>query len=162
VAAVLGDSLKEEARADGIQRFVVGAVVHSNGRVLVLTRSPDDDFPGIEEVPSGGVEPAESLNDALRRELNEEVGSCPERIDAGFLATFDYDCRSGRRVRQFTVSVAPDEREVRLSGEHAASRWIEGDEIASTSATDETKQVLSDWFTWAGLPRHSASAAERS
>ncbi|NED53759.1 NUDIX domain-containing protein, partial [Micromonospora aurantiaca] len=45
------------------------------GRVLILRRSVDDPFmAGIEELPSGGVEPGEDLIAALGRELAEEIG----------------------------------------------------------------------------------------
>lgn len=74
-AWVLDESLTVAARSEGIEKHVVGAVVHHAGAVLLLTRSVNDTFlPGIEELPSGGVEDGETLAEALDRELLEEVG----------------------------------------------------------------------------------------
>ncbi|MEE2830504.1 MAG: (deoxy)nucleoside triphosphate pyrophosphohydrolase [Myxococcota bacterium] len=54
---------------------VVAAVVRDGDRVL-LTRRPEDapDFPNHWEFPGGKVEEGESDEQALRRELREELG----------------------------------------------------------------------------------------
>lgn len=146
---MLSESLVYAAREQGIEKFVVGAVIHRDGTALVVTRSADDDFlPGIQEVPSGGVEDDESLREALDRELVEEVGFAADEIDQGFLATFDYTSGSGRLTRQFTVSVPSNGRTVRLSGEHSSLAWIGHGELSGTTVTPETREVLADWFAW--------------
>ena len=147
----LPELLRREAVADGVERFVVGAVIHDGGLALVVTRSGSDDFlAGIEELPSGGVDPGETLADALRRELAEEVGFCPGEFDDGFLATFDYVSGSGRRTRQFTVSASRGEHRVELSDEHVFARWVGPDDLGASTATPETKRVLEAWFAWNG------------
>lgn len=51
--SLIPESLRSAARADGIEKFVVGAVVHHVGAALVVTRSELDKFlPGYEELPS--------------------------------------------------------------------------------------------------------------
>ncbi len=46
--------LHNETERDGVTGLVAGAIVHADGRVLVLRRSAEDDFmAGIEELPSG-------------------------------------------------------------------------------------------------------------
>lgn len=146
---VLPESLRSNAQADGIERLVVGAVIHDHARALLVTRSAGDDFlPGIEELPSGGVEPGETLSQALTRELREEIGFRPDDFDAGFLATFDYTSGSGRRTRQLTVSAPLANRAVELSEEHVSARWVAQRELPDSSATSETKQVLEAWFAW--------------
>ncbi|WP_232532793.1 methyltransferase domain-containing protein [Nesterenkonia alkaliphila] len=145
---VLSEELRTAAEAEGIEKFVVGAVIHDVGRVLVVTRSLSDDFlPGLEEVPSGGVDSGEGLSEALNRELTEEVGFAAEHVDPGFLEWFDYESRSGRRTRQFTVSVPLTGRQVKLSEEHTSYRWISSEQVDSTNATPETKNLLRSWFT---------------
>jgi len=146
---VLDESMVATAMEQGVERFVVGAVIHRDRAALVVTRSATDDFlPGVEEVPSGGVEDGESLHDALDRELREEVGFGAEEIDSGFLARFDYVSGSGRPTRQFTVSVPLTDRQVRLSAEHSSFRWVDRSELDATRATAETRGVLAEWFDW--------------
>lgn len=149
-SGVLDQSLAVEAHAQGVEKLVAGAVIHDRGRVLVVTRSAEDDFlPGIDELPSGSVDAGETLLEGLNRELHEEVGLSADRVDAGFLATFDYTTGSGRLARQFTVSVPLTGREIRLSEEHSSHLWVEPDDLDGMSLTPETKSVVAAWFKWA-------------
>jgi 8-oxo-dGTP pyrophosphatase MutT (NUDIX family) len=71
----VNESLLQSTHVPGIDRLVAGAVVHSDAGVLIVRRSLSDDFlPGIEELPSGGCGPGETLGEALDRELQEEIG----------------------------------------------------------------------------------------
>ncbi|MFW5420732.1 NUDIX domain-containing protein [Nocardiopsis sp. CNT-189] len=140
-------SLVDDAERDRIAKLVVGAVVHDRGRVLILRRSLSDDFlPGIEELPSGGVEAGESLMEALARELAEEVGwSGPVEPDAGFTASFDYVSGSGRPARQYTFGLAWNGSPVVLSGEHTGHRWIAPGELGATDLSPESRQTIREW-----------------
>lgn len=60
---------------------VVSAVIIHAGRILLTQRRPEKDFPYAWESPGGKIEHGESIIDALRRELREEIGV--ERIDVG-------------------------------------------------------------------------------
>jgi 8-oxo-dGTP pyrophosphatase MutT (NUDIX family) len=147
---MLSESLVDDARLEGIEKFVVGAVIHHDGLVLIVTRSASDDFlPGIEELPSGGVERDETLAEGLDRELLEEVGLRAHPMDSGFIACFDYTSGSGRPTRQLTVSVPLMGRRIELSEEHSAHRWIRCSDLDHASVTAETKTVLHKWFAWA-------------
>lgn len=149
---MLNESLVADAHAQGVERLVVGAVIHHHGRALIVTRGSADDFlSGIDELPSGGVESNETLHEALDRELREEVGFPAGTVDEGFLATFDYVSGSGRTTRQFTVSIALGARSVSLSSEHSAVRWVNRAELGLTTTTPETRRVLAEWFAWRGL-----------
>ena len=139
----LPESLRSTATAEGIEKFLAGAIVHRCSAVLVVTRSPNDEFlPGIEEVPSGGVETDEHLAAALDRELLEEVVIEAETIDDGFIEYFDYISASGRHTRHFTVAIPLGERSVRLSEEHVNARWITAEELSDARCTPETLGVL--------------------
>lgn len=53
--------------------IVVAAVIEQNSRILVCQRRRDKPFPLKWEFPGGKVEPGESLEAALERELAEEL-----------------------------------------------------------------------------------------
>jgi 8-oxo-dGTP diphosphatase len=139
--------LTDLASGDGIRRLVAGAIIHRGGKVLILRRSPADPFmPGIEELPSGGVDDGEDLLTALRRELAEEIGlTGPVTIDPDFAASFDYVSGSGRKTRQHTFAIAHNGHPIRLSPEHVAYRWIDPGGLADTDLTPETSQTIRDW-----------------
>lgn len=143
---VAEQELLADAQADGVEKSVVGAVVHRAGQVLILRRAEDDFLPGIEELPSGGVDPGESLADALARELAEEIGwSGPLAIDPGFLASFDYTSGSGRRARQWTVAIDGSGQNIVLSDEHVGYRWIGPADVAASDLTPESIRVIGEW-----------------
>lgn len=52
---------------------VVGAIVERDGAVFVARRNADRSAGGLWEFPGGKVEPGESPEEALRRELQEEL-----------------------------------------------------------------------------------------
>jgi 8-oxo-dGTP diphosphatase len=59
--------------ADGFVQVTAGVIVR-DGMILVCQRPPGGQHPGKWEFPGGKVEPRESLEECLRRELQEELG----------------------------------------------------------------------------------------
>ena len=57
-----------------IVRVAVGILSRSDGRVLLAQRQAGTPYPGYWEFPGGKFEAGESAHDALRRELDEELG----------------------------------------------------------------------------------------
>jgi len=53
---------------------VVGAMIEQDGRYLITQRSPKATLPLLWEFPGGRVEPGETDQAALARELREEMG----------------------------------------------------------------------------------------
>ena len=58
---------------------VVCAIIEREGRVLIAQRPPDKLMPLKWEFPGGKVEPGESAEQALARELREELGGTLQR-----------------------------------------------------------------------------------
>lgn len=139
IEAAFLQQLTNEADADGIQQFVVGAIVQHEGMILLLKRPADDFMGGIFELPSGKVESGETLDQALGREVKEETGLDITAIQA-YVGSFDYRSGSGKPSRQFNFAVdvaaaAPVELQ-----EHDAYQWVGLDE--APPVTDAVKDVL--------------------
>jgi 8-oxo-dGTP diphosphatase len=100
---------------------VVGAAVLRGGRCLVARRGAAMASPGRWEFPGGKVEAAESDEEALVRELAEELGvrvRVGERVGSGCTVV------SGRRIELvvYLAELVGGEPEAR---EHDALRWLE-------------------------------------
>ena len=53
---------------------VAAALLFHNGRLLITQRRPDDHLPNLWEFPGGKIEPGESFQQCLVREIREELG----------------------------------------------------------------------------------------
>jgi 8-oxo-dGTP diphosphatase len=68
----------ERPREGGADRKVVdvavGVLIRADGDFLLTSRPPGKVYEGYWEFPGGKLEPGESVETALRRELQEEIG----------------------------------------------------------------------------------------
>jgi len=55
-------------------KLVAAAIIISKGKVLLARRKQGDSHQGFWEFPGGAVEPGETLEECLARELKEELG----------------------------------------------------------------------------------------
>ena len=111
----------------------VGALPVREGRVLLGRRADDRDWlPGAWDLFGGHVEPGESHETALRRELLEELGIVPLRLRAlGLLEAADRDWR----LRVYALDAWKGEARNRQPREHADLRWMAPREAARRLAT---------------------------
>ncbi len=136
-------NIEEQAKKDGIERFVVGAVIVNNESILFVRRAKDDFMGGIYELPSGKVDAGEGLFEALKREILEETNLVIGDI-IGLCNTFDYRSKSGIQTRQFNFVVSvEDVSALKLDPkEHDLSEWIKFDEIGSSKIIDDMMKSI--------------------
>ena len=53
---------------------VTAAVIRRGGKILIAQRAPDDELPLLWEFPGGKLEPGETPEQCIRREIDEELG----------------------------------------------------------------------------------------
>lgn len=140
IASNFEQRLRERANRDAVQRLVVGALISSRGRILLLRRPPDDFMPGILELPSGEVLGRESLTEALHREVAEETALKVRGIGP-FLGSFDYLSKSGRLSRQFNFVTYVVEGTIELS-EHAEYFWAHPNQANRGLITESTRDMI--------------------
>lgn len=70
---------------------VVAGIIWSQGRYLGVCRPPEKPMAGYWEFPGGKVEQDEPLEEALVRELQEELGLTPTRFRYWREAEHDYE-----------------------------------------------------------------------
>jgi 8-oxo-dGTP diphosphatase len=140
------DAVLEHLRDDGIQRLVVGAMlvgtVEGRTQALLLTRRDDVEYGGLEELPSGGIEPGETLTEGLVREVAEETGMQMAAVRE-FLTYFVYESDRGRTLQLNYLVDVPSLQVIRLDDrEHVDFRWVTERQLSTTNATDPVKESL--------------------
>lgn len=109
-------------------KLQVGAKVlikNEEGNLLLLQRSePLPDGTGIKwDIPGGRIDPSESLQDALKREVSEEIGlhltATPKLLKAQDVFIPDIELHVVRLTYMITMS-----GEVTLSSEHQRHKWV--------------------------------------
>jgi 8-oxo-dGTP diphosphatase len=115
--------LEKKAKSDNIKRVLVGTVVLFNNKILLVERSPKDDFlPGYFEIPGGKLEKNEDIIQGVQRELREETG-LKVKIVYDYAGSFDAVSPDGKKARQFNFLTKPTSNQVRLSKEHSRYIW---------------------------------------
>ena len=114
-----------------IKLSVCGVIVYEK-RFLIVKRSEKDDFlPNCWEFAGGSVEAAETIEDALIRELHEELGVDIRDYKKELIGISEefMDKDKTERYLQLNYKIeVPNEPKITLSSEHVAYDWItEGD-----------------------------------
>jgi len=105
---------------------VAAALVFRDGRLLITQRPAGGHLPGLWEFPGGKREPAESFEQALHRELMEELGIAVEVGELIDSITHEYPEKSVH-LRFFRCAWKRHEPQ---AIECADWRWIRAEELA--------------------------------
>lgn len=115
---------------------MVGAAIARDGRVLAARRTFPAEAAGRWEFPGGKVEPGETPDDALIREVAEELGCTievtswlPERVTIG-----------NRHVLSVALARLVDGEP--QPHEHDQVRWLGADELAAVDWLDADRPFL--------------------
>lgn len=104
---------------------VVAAIIVRDGKILATQRGYGEYKDGW-EFPGGKIEPGELPEDALVREISEELDAC---IEAGErLVTVEHDYSDFHLSMQCFFASLKDDSHLKLL-EHEASRWLSFDEL---------------------------------
>ena len=116
---------------------VVAAIIQRDGAYFATQRGYGE-FEGMWEFPGGKIEPGESRESALRREIQEELG-IDITIDK-FLCTTDYDYPSFYLTMHcYLCSVKSGMIELR---EHKSARWLTVESLDSVEWLPADKEIV--------------------
>jgi mutator protein MutT len=119
---------------------VAAAVVRREGRVLMTRRPPGGPFGLLWEFPGGKLEPGETVEQALARELHEElgVGARPGTT----LAVRTHDYANGPAVELHFVACELDSLDFRPSPEVHAVRWSAPGDVDPAEVLEADREFL--------------------
>ncbi|MDP1553165.1 MAG: NUDIX domain-containing protein [Methanobacteriaceae archaeon] len=117
--------------------LVVRAIIKDyNNNILILKRAPDSrSNPECWELPGGKVEPGESFDDAMIREIKEETNLKISLKRAVGIAQQDLDHVHSVHI---IMTVQVDSGDIKISEEHTDYKWVSLEKIKSFK--------LSNWF----------------
>jgi 8-oxo-dGTP diphosphatase len=95
-----GDKPREGGAERAEVQVAVGVLVRPDGAFLLTSRPPGKVYEGYWEFPGGKVEPGESVEQALRRELLEEIGITIGAVLPWRVERVDYPHALVRLMRQ--------------------------------------------------------------
>lgn len=118
--------------------IVVKAIVCNKDKVLLVKRANTESIgPGTWELPGGKVDFGEELEDALVRELKEEIGisvSIGELLYTSTLILSD-----SVHILRLTYLCFAKKYDVKLSHEHSSYLWIMNKELGRYISDKELK-----------------------
>lgn len=104
-------------------QVVVGAAILRHGTVLATRRTAPPEAAGRWEFPGGKVEPGESPEAALAREIREELG-CDVEVTGWLVGEVPIGGHHALRVATCAITSGdPD------PVEHDATRWLTSDQL---------------------------------
>ena len=116
---------------------VVAAIIQRDGAYFATQRGYGE-FEGMWEFPGGKIEPGESPEAALQREIQEELG-----IDITInrlLCTTDYDYPSFHLTMHcYLCEIKSGEIELR---EHKSARWLTAETLDSVEWLPADKEIV--------------------
>ena len=116
---------------------VVAAVILKAGEYFATQRGYGE-FEGLWEFPGGKIEPGENCNEALKREIQEELG-VNIAVDE-FLCTTDYDYPSFHLTMHcYLCSIESGNIELR---EHKSARWLTAETLDSVEWLPADRAVV--------------------
>jgi 8-oxo-dGTP diphosphatase len=122
------------------QREAIVAVVRRQERVLVIRRGPQARWPGYWAPLSGTLEPGETQEEALIREVHEEVGL---RISS-LAKVWESQTQDGTFRLHWWTAQAEHRDVVMHPGEVSDARWVTAQEFSRLRPVFETDRVFFD------------------
>lgn len=133
------------------QRTIVCPLIQNDGCYLLCKMADDRGvFPGQWALSGGGVEPGERIEEALRREVREELG---EQLVLSDITpwTFSDDVRTktyadGSQEEIYMIylifNCVAANREVKINEEFQAFAWVKAEDLGSYDLNIATRKTL--------------------
>jgi 8-oxo-dGTP diphosphatase len=118
--------------------IVAAAIIHRDQHILLTKRPANVHLPNLWEFPGGKVEPGESLEAALRRELREELDIDATVIDEYFTTTHHYPGKSVELHFFNCAIVSGEPRAVEV----AEVRWVESSELYAYEFPEADRELI--------------------
>lgn len=122
-------NLIKQAQNDGITRLNVATVLVEDGKILITQRAASKKYlPNLWHIPGGQIDSGETVEEALRREVKEELDLEIVRVLADTAVTHDYIGHGDQKSRTLFI-LAKSSGQITLDFENQAYKYIDISEI---------------------------------
>jgi 8-oxo-dGTP diphosphatase len=121
-----------------IMQRVTAAIMEENGRIFIARRGPGRHLSGKWEFPGGKIEPGDTPEQSLKRELVEELGI---EVRVGELLCSVRFRGSSVDLELFAFRVTERSGDPVLH-EHEESRWVPPSELLSYDLADSDRKIV--------------------
>jgi ADP-ribose pyrophosphatase YjhB (NUDIX family) len=127
---------------------IVAAIIEDDQKRILMVREAGPESFGLWNQPAGHVDPKESIEEALLREVREETGYVHVRIDG--IARIYYFVEDNMLRMVFKASVLDGET-VALADDVLEARWLTRDEVEELMRQGmlrnrRTELTIKDWI----------------
>lgn len=128
---------------------VVGAALIEDGQLLAARRSAPVELAGRWELPGGKVEPGETPEAALERELREELGVDAE---AGARVPGEWPLKPPYVLQVFTARLRPGSAAPEPLQDHDELRWVGSGDVWEVRWLDQDVPAVRQTLALLGPP----------
>ncbi|MGK3937539.1 (deoxy)nucleoside triphosphate pyrophosphohydrolase [Streptomyces caeruleatus] len=118
---------------------VVAAALYDGDRLLAARRNAPPELAGRWELPGGKVERGESPEQALVRELREELGVTAEALER---VPGEWPLRSPYVLQAWTARLSPDSPAPEPLQDHDELRWLTPDRLWDVPWLDQDVEAI--------------------
>ncbi len=126
-------------------RVVCALIEDGQGRLLLAQRPEGKHLAGLWEFPGGKIEPGETPEAALVREIEEELGCAAEPGEPLTPVTHAY-AQVTVCLIPFLVRFAAGAQARPETRAHAALRWVSRDEIGALPMPEADAPIVAEWL----------------
>lgn len=121
----------------------VNLIILNEDKILLIKRAEDEDsHKGKWIIPEGGIKPNENKEEALKREIKEELNCAI----TWFKPFKEFEYKMPQRLVRATYFYGEIEGDIKLSEEHSAFGCFNIDQIKQLDIAFNQKEVLEEFF----------------
>lgn len=117
---------------------VTAAIIEKEGKILIARRKKGDSMADKWEFPGGEIEPGETPEECLKRELFEEFGI---DVEVGEFIGSSRALRSPHSIELMAYRVSHISGEFKLSA-HEETRWVLPSELNGYDFTEADRMII--------------------